>query len=309
MDALSATAPAEPAAGPPPWHPCPVDPACPYCNPAVPHAAEPCDWSFLDAAYCISLRTRDDRMASVVAQLHRVGLCRKVTFHRPERHPQKSIAGSWESHRAVARHALEQGCATALVLEDDVVFSRRVTARTVRAIGQAIAGLPPDWMIFFLGHWPLAARFVRRNVLRTSSGCAHAYVTSRRLMQWLVERPWGTPGVPRRRLVGDGVDAAFACLPGTYALFPMICTQSASPSDNSTPLQKARVKNNKRKRWRMRHIVTHSRYREVLLSRLMRPSEIVAVALSPLVTVADLARRAGTGLVRLGAVVGVWLGQ
>jgi glycosyl transferase, family 25 len=274
--------PGTPVHDEPVFHPCPPDPACPYCNGSI-AAGEALDWSFLDGVYCISLKSREDRAVSVAAQFHKVGLCRQVQFYRPLRFPGRGYIGSWESHRAVARHARERGCQRTLICEDDVQFVRRLTPRSVRAIGRAIAGLPPDWMIFFLGHWPLWAYFVRPNVLRTSSGCAHAYIVSPRLLRWLQEHPWGTPGIEKRRLIGKALDSAYARLPATYALFPMIATQSISRSDNFAVSRK--------KNTRLKHLVTHSRHREWLLSKLMRPFEAIVVLLSPLCFIAQVSKR------------------
>ena len=264
------------------FHACPPDPSCPYCNGRI-DPAEALDWSFLDGVYCISLKSREDRAVNVAAQFHAVGLCRQVLFYRPLRFPGRGYIGSWESHRAVAGHARERGCETTLIFEDDVQFVRRLSPRSVRAIGRALERLPPDWMIFFLGHWPLWAYFVRTNVVRTSSACAHAYIVSPRLLKWLHEHPWGTPGVEKRRLIGKALDSAYAMLPGTYALFPMIATQSVSRSDNFAVSRKKNTK--------LKHLVTHSRYREWLLSKLMRPFEAVVVLLSPLCFIAQMAKR------------------
>ena len=282
MNSLPAQAEPEPETAisdEPQFHPCPPDPSCPYCNGSI-APAQALDWSFLDGVYCISLKSREDRAIAVAAQFHKVGLCRQLLFYRPLRYPGRGYIGSWESHRAVAEHARQQGNQTTLIFEDDVQFVRRMTPRSVRAIGRAIERLPPDWMIFFLGHWPLWAYFVRPNVLRTSSGCAHAYIVSPRLLEWLHEHPWGTPGIEKRRLIGKALDSAYARLPATYALFPMIATQSVSRSDNFAVSRKKNTK--------LKHLVTHSRYREWLLSKLMRPGEAVAVLLSPLFFIAQM---------------------
>jgi hypothetical protein len=137
-------------------------------------------------------------------------------------------------------------------------------------------------MIFFLGHWPLAAYFVRHNVLRTSSGCSHAYVASPRLLRWLRDHPWGSPGVQFSRIAGKGVDSAYAKLPAAYALFPMLAIQRVSPSDNFDDLSTRK----KKKKKKLKHLVTRSAYREVLLSRLMRPFEMAVALLSPVFFVA-----------------------
>lgn len=215
----------------PVFHACPPDPNCAYCN-GTSRADAPLDWSFLDAAYCISLKSREDRAIGVAKEFHRVGLCQMVTFHRPVKHPVKGIIGSWEAHRAVAEHAQQRGIEKTLIMEDDDLFSRHLRPARLRSIRRALAALPPDWTIFFLGHWPVWAYPVRHNVLRTGSACAHAYVISPRLQRWLHDHPWGTPGVRKLRLVGKALDSAYAELPGTYALFPMIATQSVSVSDN-----------------------------------------------------------------------------
>ncbi len=266
------------------FHPCAPDPDCPYCNGSI-GEDEALDWSFLDGAYCISLKSREDRAQNVAQEFHKVGLCSKVMFYRPLKHPVKGIIGSWESHRAVGQDALRRGYQTTLIMEDDVYFSDHLKPRKLRAIGRALKGLPPHWQIFFLGHWPVWAYPVRHNVLRTGSACAHAYIVSPRLLSWLDTHPWDAPGVKKLRLVGKALDSAYAELPGTYALFPMIATQSVSRSDNFNFQPKPRDKR------KLKHLVTHSRHRELLLSKLMRPAEMIVVALSPLFFVARMAKR------------------
>jgi hypothetical protein len=252
-------------------HPCPTDPNCRYCAGT---AQDGVDWSFVDGAFCISLKTRDDRATLVAQQFHKVGLCRKVLFYRPEKHPVKGTIGSWESHRAVARLALERGFERALTFEDDVLFVGKLSPPRLHAIGDTLDRLPPDWRLLFLGHWPLWAYFVRPTVLRCASACAHAYISSKTQLQWLAERPHGTPGIDKFSIVGNTLDAAFARLPGAYALFPMIAIQSVSQSDNfqTTGRPKKKVK----------HLVSRSRYREWLLSNFMRPAQYLVVLGSPL---------------------------
>ena len=255
------------------FHPCPVDPACAHCGAGSPSGRGAFDWSFVDGAYCISLQSRPDRAASAAAELHRVGLCRTVSFYRPIKHATRPKIGIWEAHRQVGREALARGCRTVLVLEDDVRFAAWVGPRTVRAVGRALMALPAGWTIFFLGHWPLRAWFVRRNVLRSASACTHAYIASARLLQWLQDHPFGT--APIVRLAGTGIDAAYAGLPASYAYFPMLATQSESPSDHLIDGASRRVK-------KIEHLFARWQHRERLLSRLMRPNELIVAALSPL---------------------------
>jgi GR25 family glycosyltransferase involved in LPS biosynthesis len=223
------------------------------------------------------LREREDRARAAAEEFHRLGLCRKVLFYRPSRHQTNPIAGIWESHRTVLSHALEHGYRSALVLEDDVLFSRWFGARTSRRLNRVIRQLPADWNLFYLGHWPMRMRFISLNLVSTSSACTHAYVASDRLMRLISERPYveqaPTPGV------GRGIDSVFLKLPGAYAFFPMVVTQSTSPSDHIPERQKRKIR-------RVHHIVTKTRAREWLLSKLMRPAELVQAFRAAVVLVA-----------------------
>jgi len=252
-------------------HSCPPDPHCSYCSGEIQGTSAELNWDFLDAVYCLSLKTRNDRAERVAEEFHRVGLCQKVKFYRPDRHPEIGIIGSWESHRAASQHALAQGYENALVCEDDVLFARKLTPRVLSSIASTLEQLPPDWRIFYLGHWPVSATFQNRHLLKTSSACAHAYVVSPRLMQWLDEHPWGAPGIEVYPLVGKALDSAFLLMQGTYAYFPMIAIQSISQSDNFNGAAKPRKK--------LKHFFSRSRYREWYLSNLMRPWEwLIALA-------------------------------
>ena len=178
----------------PSFHPCPPDPGCPHCGSAAASGSDAPDWSFVDAAYCISLRSRPDRAARAAAELHRVGLCRTVGLPQAgqaSRPDPRSASG-----RPTGRSAWRRwpGVSEGSSCWRTTSASPLVGPRTVRAVGRALAGLPPDWTIFFLGHWPLRAWFVRRNVLRSASGGAHAYVASPRLLEWLRDHP----SAPRR---------------------------------------------------------------------------------------------------------------
>jgi hypothetical protein len=276
---------------PPRFHPCPIDPLCPYCRPG---ANGPDLWSFVDRVYCISLVDRPDRAARAAAELHRVGLCRRVLFYRPHRHPTRVIEGIWESHRTVARHAREAGARTALVLEDDVAFAPWVGRRTLEAVAATMRTLPPDWTIFFLGHWPLRARFVSPRLLRTASACAHAYIASPRLLDWLAANPFSKENRERERIAGGGIDASYARLPEAYAFFPMLATQAARGSDHMA--EKKRTKPIRK----LKHLITRTDLGEFLLARAMRPNELVIAAGAAGVALAGWLARRLVGA-RLGA--------
>jgi len=256
------------------FHPCPTDPACPFCDGGgLSDRSEAADWSFLDAVYCISLQSRDDRAASVEKELHRVGLCRHTTFYRPIKHPRLPKIGVWESHRAVARHALQRHGERVLVLEDDVVFSGTVTASTTASVERTMQRLPKDWMAFYLGHWVLWMSPRGGWLMRSGSLCTHAYVASPRLLHWLCDHPFSKQ-LERFRIGGKGIDAVYAALPAMYSLFPMIAVQNGSPSDH----MKA-----KNRRTRISDFISNSRFRDQLLSGLMRPNEVLIFLLVPVI--------------------------
>jgi hypothetical protein len=230
------------------------------------------DWSFLDQVYCLSLRNRDDRRREALEALAALGLLSRTTFVLSDPSPPPRPPAIFHSHRAAALQADAAGFRRILVLEDDVAF-RGLTAARLRRIAAQVEGLPPGWFGFFLGHFPLRAYFVQPGVLRASSGCSHAYVASERLIDWFKHCDPLDPRVPRERLVGQGIDAALACVPSMYATFPMVAVQSRSPSSNIN----ARFTNSGQRR------SLFNRYRWTpLLLQGMRVAEAVAVLLSPL---------------------------
>ena len=190
--------------------------ACDYC--AGRRDATTLD---LDAIYCISLQEQGHRTAAAAAHFHALGLCRHVVFYRPARgrHANRAI---WESHSTVARHAVERGFTRVLVLEDDVFLTQAPGALAAR-LAAVLRALPADWWGLYLGHVPVQAFFVRRNLLRVRSGCTHAYVANAPLLAWLAATPpLDAPMWPR---IGQSIDAAMSSLPEMYAMFPMVAVQ------------------------------------------------------------------------------------
>lgn len=260
------------------FHRCAPDPECPHCAASPSETTgDAFDWSFLDAAYCISLQTREDRAAQAAAEFHRVGLCRLVVFCRPVREDRTAKKNIWRSHRIVAQHAHSAGARRVLVLEDDVVFSRALTPATVKQVGVAISRLPTDWMLFYLGHWPIWAHFVDEHILATSSLCTHAYIANEPLLRWIRRHRCQLKregrSYLRARLTGSGIDAAFAEMPGTYAFHPMIAFQRISPNDHVMRGYQP---------GELSQYAVLKRVREYLVTHQMRTAEIIAVAVSPL---------------------------
>jgi hypothetical protein len=198
----------------------PHDDSCAYCTGrrSVTPLPKP-----VDAIYCISLQEQPHRTRQAIAHFHQIGLCRYVTFYRPMRGKNGERA-IWASHRALACDAVAKSSRYALMLEDDVFF-RQPWDKLAPRIERAIAALPSDWWGFYLGHVPIRAYFVRRNILRVRSACAHAYMASPRMLAWLAETEPSSALVSTWRRIGGSIDGAMANLPGMYALFPMAVLQ------------------------------------------------------------------------------------
>ena len=176
-----------------------------------------------EAIYCISLQEQPHRTSAAAAHFHALGLCRDVLFYRAVRGRYANQA-IWESHRAVAEHALRNGFCRVLVLEDDVFFIQSPEQLVLR-VTAAIDAVPMNWWALYLGHIPIQAFFVRPDILRVRSGCTHAYVANKPLLNWLAATPPMAAEVPVWRWIGRSIDAAMSSLPEMYALFPMVAVQ------------------------------------------------------------------------------------
>jgi hypothetical protein len=202
---------------------CPTDARCDYCNG---RKSRPALADTLDAIYCINIQEQPKRFADMTALFHREGMCGDVTFYRAKRGRFSTLA-IWRSHREVAREALRRGQSRVLVLEDDLEFLRP-WGSILKSIRKAEARLLAGWFALYVGHSPLQGFFVGPAVMRVSSSTTHAYVANKPLMDWLDATPPMDPYVPvRSRVIGYGIDAAFACLPGMFALFPTNSPENA----------------------------------------------------------------------------------
>lgn len=223
------------------------------------------------AIYCIALQEEKERAAEAAAHFHKIGLCRQVTFYRPPRGADIGAA-TWASHQAVARHAIAQNCDMALILEDDVHFLTDWPTVSRRA-ARAMARLPNSWWGFYLGHWPMQAYFVARDILRARSACAHAYIASRPLLDWIARSRPLDAAVPML-WPGASIDTAIGNLPEMYALFPMIAIQRP-PTEYRYNRHVA--SDGSRRGW-----LAFDRHRYWIIHHAMRPAEALAVLASPL---------------------------
>jgi hypothetical protein len=199
-------------------HGCPVLAGCPYCDPdnatpenkAVAARIGPWKWGALaDTFFTISLKERDDRMKHSSMQFHRVGLCTRMLFFRPNR-PDLGLVkrlgiqhrakfGLWESHRFVSWYAKTVLASSRnLVFEDDVSFLPKFSpahlARMASHLNKNLA--TRRWDIYYLGHMPLYGnRPITKDMSlwRVHSTMLHAYVASAQFMRTISEMPFLDP--------------------------------------------------------------------------------------------------------------------
>ena len=196
--------------------------------------------SWLPKVYCISLSESDDRMNMATQEFHRVGLCSLVEFYRPARDTSNvrrpGTRGCWESHRAVAMKAIQEGFSHALITEDDLCFSNTPDLENLESV---FKGLPDDWEVFYLGHMPLfgyPTRFDLR-LWRTWSECLHCYVINTAVMRWMADHPYDAEPIKetfiwKKEMGQKGIDDFVRRRFVQYSLFPMISYQRGLPTTN-----------------------------------------------------------------------------
>lgn len=184
-------------------------------------------WDFFDAIYCISLKSRPDRMEAAKKQFALVGLEDRVEFLvvlRDEEIPARGIFGS---HQRCLTLGLTMGARHILIFEDDVFFRNynhtqlQNACRFLERIG--------TWDAFFLGGLTNGSQKTGgANIAKIQYRClAHAYALHCSFAQHVVQQPW--QGIP--------FDDLLRCH-GThcYALKPMCAFQGRATSDNKTVL-------------------------------------------------------------------------
>ncbi len=181
------------------------------------------DWSFVDAAYCISLREREDRRLAVRRQLESAGLAERTELVVVDKHPDNPEQGIFESHIGCIEKGLAAGAERMLILEDDIAFCG-LTPERLAACARFVS-TDDSWGVFFFGclaRWAWGTGF--ESVLRVSHAClTHAYVLNRWFAERLVAQRWS--GVPFDKVLG-------AVGPPMYVVYPSFAFQSDTPSDN-----------------------------------------------------------------------------
>lgn len=99
-------------------------------------------WNYFDKIYCINLEIRKDRWDSSLTEFDRVGI--KAERFNAYTGENKHLSFNKSQHECLKK-ALEDGCNTFLVLEDDVEF------KSFSHLRSSLVELPEEWDILYLG--------------------------------------------------------------------------------------------------------------------------------------------------------------
>lgn len=187
-------------------------------------------WDFLDGVYIICLKERVDRFENALKEMHRVGLCKRAVFYLAERSKDGFVAGCWDSHVQIAKHALELQQSNVMALEDDVEFD---TARSILDITsqtrKALERLPQSkWTRLSLGHISWFRMHYAEGLDRSSSVLTHAQIWSIRGLEWMADNPYDKIS----KLFNMQVDSYISVhLKFAYSVKPMVAFQRNEQSD------------------------------------------------------------------------------
>jgi hypothetical protein len=190
-------------------------------------------WNFLDAVYVICLKDREDRFQKALIEVHRTGLCQIGRFYRPTRSPDGFVAGCWDSHVQVAKHALQLNQNIVMALEDDFELDKSKTPQDIAVeVSNALSVLPKDkWTRLSMGQISWFKMYYASGVDRSSSVLTHAHIWSPRGLQWMIDHPYDKVSNISQKLQVDGF-ISFR-LPFSYSMSPMVAYQRNEGSDRT----------------------------------------------------------------------------
>ncbi|MCX4026260.1 glycosyltransferase family 25 protein [Endozoicomonas sp. SM1973] len=178
----------------------------------------------VDKAFCISIKERTDRQK--IAKENLAKLETSLEFWLVDKDVENPERGCYNSHRDIAKYALENNYERVLIFEDDVMFHRIPSARELKRFNQFLKSNRGD--IFYLG--ALLGRMwltPKLGIARCSAFCTHSYILNKSGMEKLVDTPYD----------GTAVDLVYKRKLDSYLAFPMLTSQlpyDVASSDIST---------------------------------------------------------------------------
>ncbi len=190
-------------------------------------------WNFLDSVYIICLADREDRFEKALVEVHRTGLCQIAKFYRPNRSKLGFIAGCWDSHVQVAKHAHLLNEKIVMALEDDFELDTSKTPQNISIkVSKALQHLPNDkWTRLSMGQISWFKMYYAPGVDRSSSVLTHAQIWSSKGLQWMIEHAYEDVSKISQNMQIDGF-LSFR-LPYSYSMSPMIAYQRNEGSDRT----------------------------------------------------------------------------
>lgn len=196
--------------------------------------------AYFDRVYVVSL-PNPARRESIQRQLAGVGICADVvTFisaKQPphgfemtnmERRGTKGNMGANLSHIKAVVHALADGAQRPLFLEDDVVFLPGAAER----LGAALAVLPPDWDILYMGGHPRGPVTRMGPIVRVGEfSFAEAYAMSRKALLAFFDS-W-CDKITQPDAMYDFLLGQFAAASNGYCVYPLLTEQPPGVSQIS----------------------------------------------------------------------------
>ncbi|MBU2706667.1 glycosyltransferase family 25 protein [Zooshikella marina] len=166
----------------------------------------------VDKAYCISLKERTDRQEIAKKNLSVLG--NPVEFWLVEKDKDNPERGCYNSHRDIARHALEQGYQRVLIFEDDILFHKQASPSQLKRINNFLCSNQGD--VFYLGGF-LGRLWLtyRPNIARCKLFCTHSYILQRSGLEKLAAADYHH----------EPIDIIYKREFDSYTAFPMLTSQ------------------------------------------------------------------------------------
>lgn len=160
----------------------------------------------------ISLMNREDRRIIVKKELSKLNLQTEFFLTEPDKENRER--GCFDSHVAVARHALREGCQSILIFEDDIKILP-FSQNQMDAINQFISK-PARFDLLYLGLilgkiWYCGTK----SIVRARGACLHGYLLSKSGMEKMANY----------QFTGLAIDEVVKQDLKCYSVYPMIAEQ------------------------------------------------------------------------------------
>lgn len=166
----------------------------------------------VDKIITISLQSREDRRVVANQELSKLNLRTEFLLSEPDR--ENSERGCFDSHVMAAKIALDNGCKSLLVFEDDVKILS-FSLQQINAINQFIeqnASFDLLYLGLILGKLWFCGW---RSIVRARGACLHAYILSESGLQKMANYQY----------TGLAIDEVVKRELKCYSVYPMIAEQ------------------------------------------------------------------------------------